>query len=86
MGKTYKLRSECSVRELGEEGLLYDAHNKKVHVLNETGSIILSMIQNGKSIEDIASHLSEKYNVDIEEIKEDITSFIKQFEEIDIFC
>ena len=77
----YKKKKGISCRELGEELMLYDEKQDKVHVLNETGFLIWELIDGKNTIESIrelfASHFG---NVPPEELQKDIDEMIERLE------
>lgn len=46
--------------------------------LNETGSLIWDLVSEGKSLDEIAKHMADKYDVDFEEAKSDAKEIIDQ--------
>jgi len=73
----YFLASENIVKTEFEEGtLIFDIMDKSSCLLNETGSLILDLILEGKTADDIASRISETFSVSLATAKNDTKMFI----------
>jgi hypothetical protein len=59
--ETYKQKQEISSRKLGNEVMLYDSKNDKVHVLNETGALVWSLIDGKNNIQSIINHFLKEF-------------------------
>ena len=77
----YSLASENIVMTEFEEGtLVFNIMDKSSCLLNETGSLILDLILEGKTSDDIASHISETFSVSLVAAKNDTNMFISDLE------
>ncbi|MCD6322579.1 MAG: pyrroloquinoline quinone biosynthesis peptide chaperone PqqD, partial [Clostridiales bacterium] len=54
------------------------------HVLDEIGSVILTLCDGSNSIDEIVSSLSTEYNAPVEEIKQDVESFLEDLVEKEV--
>lgn len=75
--KDYKLE-----RVIGTEWLIHTSQTgenyEKVLPLNPMGSEICQMLIQGKTEEEVISILAEKYDVEIQEMKQDVYDFLEQ--------
>lgn len=60
-------RRNVVVREIDGEGLLFDPESGDTHHLNETAFLIWQSCDGERSLGDIATRLSEEYDVSVEE-------------------
>ena len=75
----YKQRQGISSRKLGPELMLYDQHNDKVHVLNETGSLIWGFVDGKKSLPEINNIFAEQFpDSPREQLNRDIQEIIRK--------
>lgn len=75
---TYSIVKNLKIKNAGEEVLLYDQSKDLLHVINESALFVLQSITK-KSMEEIKNEMAEMYDVDPEEVKEDIQEIIKEF-------
>jgi hypothetical protein len=69
----YKKKDGISARPLGNETMLYDSENDKVHILNETGTLIWNLLDGKNSIQIIQDSFSKQFpDTNSEEIFTDI--------------
>ena len=60
-----------------EEGtLIFNIMNKSSCLLNETGSLILNLVLQGKTPDEIALHISENFSISLVTAKDDTQMFI----------
>ena len=57
----YKQKDGVSSRRLGEELMLYDSENDKVHVLNEIAAFIWKLLDGTNTVEDIENILRQRF-------------------------
>ena len=55
--------SRFVIQDLGSEVMLYDAQKDEVHILNQTARVIWEGVVAGKSPEELASELKERFSV-----------------------
>lgn len=73
----YKKQEGISSRKLGNDLMLYDQKNDKVHVLNETGAIIWDLLDGKKDFLDIEKYFIRQFpDAKKEEISKDINEII----------
>src|SRR4030095_749530 len=65
----------------GLEGVLVDLNSKKYYQLNETASLVLQCLQQGRPLEDIARAMTERYEVTLERATLSVEKAVKNFEE-----
>jgi hypothetical protein len=69
-------------RVIGTEWLVHTTQSgedyEKVLPLNNMGAEICQMLIEGYSEEEVVKFLAEKYNVDEQEMKQDVTDFLEQ--------
>jgi hypothetical protein len=79
--KMPKVRGNVSIQELGEEVMIYDPLNEKVHILNNTAHCIWNLCNGNCTIQEIKEEISKKFPKTAEqEILNDIASAIDNFE------
>ena len=68
---------------LDAEMMVYDKQQDKVHVLNETANLILSLHQEGHSPAEIELKLKEHFSLgDEQNISQDISATLNQFKSL----
>jgi hypothetical protein len=60
---------------LGKDGFVFDSRSGNTYHTNEVGNLIISFLQSGKVIEDIARAVSETYSLDQNEALIDVLEF-----------
>jgi Coenzyme PQQ synthesis protein D (PqqD) len=75
-------RSDITVQVIGDEVMLYDSDNEKIHVLNHSAYAIWQLCNGENSLADMCEHLAVRYtdsSLDlIDDIKTTIDEFIKK--------
>ena len=56
-------REDLAIHELGDEVMLYDAANEKIHVLNHTASLIWNFCDGQHSIKDIKEEMNKYFPI-----------------------
>lgn len=74
----YKKKEGISSRKLGNDLMLYDQKNDKVHVLNETGALIWELLDGKNNLLDIKNIFMKKFSG---AAKEEISKDIHEIEE-----
>jgi len=67
------------VRRSGDELLILDTVNDRIHKLNETAAFIWDRLAEGLSDADIAGQLIAEFDVDNEVADSDLSAALKQF-------
>ena len=57
----YKQKKGVNIRRLGEDLMLYDPENDKVHVLNETGGLIWELLDGTNTVDKIEDMLKQRF-------------------------
>ncbi|MFT4553751.1 MAG: hypothetical protein ACI9S8_002392 [Chlamydiales bacterium] len=61
---------------MNEEGFIFDPTTGETFTVNITGMMILKGLKEGKTSEDVASELVEKFEVSVEDAERDIGDFV----------
>lgn len=73
----YFLASENIVKTKFEEGtLIFNIMDKSSCLLNDTGSLILDLVLQGKTLDEIASRISERFSISLVTAENDTKIFI----------
>ncbi|MCK5759460.1 MAG: pyrroloquinoline quinone biosynthesis peptide chaperone PqqD [Clostridiales bacterium] len=79
---TYLLKKHIEKIKLDNgQDVLFDPETGDTHVLDEIGSVILTLCDGSNSIDEIVSCLSTEFNAPNEEIRVDVESFLKDLVE-----
>lgn len=83
MSSIYRKKYEYVLKASGNEYILVPitkniAEMNAIYTLNETGTAIWEMIDGINSVDDIAHHLHEIYDVDYTKALEDVELFLKK--------
>jgi hypothetical protein len=89
--KSNKNQQDFVTRRIGGETIIVPVRGgvgdlNSIYTLNETGSGIWQMIQEGKPIPEIASLVCGEYEVSAEEAAKDIYSFMKDLRLAGLLC
>jgi PqqD family protein of HPr-rel-A system len=63
---------------INDEGFIFDPETGNSFTVNETGLLVIKLLKEGKSEEEIVSALKEEYEVSEEEARRDLLDFIEQ--------
>lgn len=66
------------------QSVIFDSASGNTHVLDETGSRILSLCDGTNTAEDIINHLVEEFNTSAEIIRPDVEDFFSELLEKDV--
>jgi hypothetical protein len=79
--KKPKRREDIAIQELGDEAMIYDSVNEKVHVLNYTAFCIWQLCDGNNTIDDIKIKMNNQFaSSDKNDILSDVAETIKDFE------
>lgn len=79
--KRPKVRDDVTIQELGDEVMIYDSHNEKVHILNNTAHCIWDLCNGTHTLREIKEEMCKKFpDISEQEILSDIANAIKNFE------
>jgi PqqD family protein of HPr-rel-A system len=67
------------VRTAGDEVLVHDAKQGKVHVLNATAGKILQLCDGSRTVEEIAVALANAFLTDTERVRPDVDAALVEF-------
>lgn len=73
-----KLADRVRCEAVGDEMLLLDRKNEKVHQVDAVGSTILALCDGEHSLEEIAGHLLERFDVAEDRLRLDLVRFVRQ--------
>lgn len=62
--------------------MLYDPDAKMVHIVNETARDVWNLCDGTRSLEEIATRLLEKYDVEMNVLRSDVRGLIADLERI----
>lgn len=75
----YRQKEGISSRKLGNDLMLYDQENDKVHILNETGAMVWELLSGKNKILDIENTFIKQFaNTLPEELKRDINEILEK--------
>ncbi len=88
----YKLRDSISLEEKAsfttresERGLiLLDMNKDKIYEVNESGAEIIKLIQKGAKFSEIIEAMMEIYEVERDELENDVNKFLKKLKELNL--
>jgi PqqD family protein of HPr-rel-A system len=72
-----KLQKNLYVRTLGDEKVIYDKKNGRVHFMNSTATFILDLCDGTHSQEELVERLLERYEVSRKEAEKDVKRILK---------
>lgn len=79
-GKPFK-RDDIIYKPLGEENLLVDPKNKKVHSLNVSANFVWNLCDGHHSCQDISQKLIKQFDVKEVDALKDVEGVIAKFQE-----
>ncbi len=68
--------------DVGDESIVYDPREGKVHVLNGTGAFIWRKLDVSQSLEEISRLLSENFETELQTALKDTREFIEDLKKI----
>ena len=71
--KIFKLNSNASFRELGEEGIILMTDSGQLYSTNETGTAFINHLGNGMRFQEIIEQLSKEFDVASDILTQDLT-------------
>lgn len=75
--KKYRQNPVIAWREIDSEAVLVDPRDGQIRVLNRTASVVWNFCGEAQTLDDIAEHISGKFEITTNEAQEDIDDFIK---------
>jgi hypothetical protein len=64
----------------GGEGILVDLNTKKYYQLNETAMVVWKALEQGKSVGEIANHITANYEVALENATRSVERILANFQ------
>lgn len=75
----YLIRNEMVVwRDISGEVVIAERYNSTIHVLNKTASLIWTLADGTKQMEDLAAAIYNRFNVTSEQARADTEEFCQQ--------
>ncbi|RTL44894.1 MAG: PqqD family protein [Candidatus Melainabacteria bacterium] len=71
-----KTKEEIIWRVVDDEALLLDTDSGYYFSMNDTATEIWCLLNEGKSIDDVATTISERYEIDSESVRRDVQELI----------
>lgn len=85
MGVVYlELKRRIKLKDEKFGVVVFDTETEKVFVTNQVGKEIINKIKEGKSIDQIIEELSNEYEGEKEQIRNDVYEFIDQLKKMDL--
>lgn len=72
-----KIRKDLYVRTLGDEKVVYDKENGRVHFMNQTATFVFDLCNGTHSKNEIIECLLGKYDVSREQAEKDVRETLK---------
>lgn len=76
-----KVRKDLYIRTLGDEKVVYDKENGRVHFMNQTTTFIFELCDGTHSKEEIIKSLLDGYDVGREKAEKDVNKILKDMED-----
>lgn len=81
MIKTFRIPENIAI---SDSGFIFLTTTGETFTINETGKLILKLLQTGKSVEEIIELLKEEYDADVITLERDIQEFILYLQSLNI--
>ena len=78
MKDTYALNPDVEFRRLGERMVLVHLDTNQVYELNSTGARVWELLEAGAQDNEILDRLTEEFEVELEELRQDIDDLLKE--------
>ena len=82
----YRRSDQVKVKKVGNNTALYVSDQKGIHVLNETALFIWETLQQPFTFDELLYMLSEVFEGDTTEMKEDLHEILDLFLRYDLVC
>ena len=76
-----KINENVFLQEVDDETILLNSETQEYFSLNEIGTLFYHLLQEHQSLEEVLSELKESFDVDEDQLKKDLFSFVKALEE-----
>jgi len=74
--QTFETNDLCAHTSIGDKSIILNIENGQYYELNSSSSLIWKLINEGNSVADLISKISNEYNIGDEIIGESVTKFI----------
>jgi hypothetical protein len=81
IGRTLKLKEAIIFAELDGEAVLLDIDTGIYYGLDQVGTEIWGLLQQGKNEDEIVRQLNEEYDVDLAQLRPDVVSFLAELQD-----
>ena len=78
--KQLVVTADLEIVELDGELVVLNVDNGHYYGLNQTGALILQMAKEKATLDDVVDSLTEQYDVDADQLAQDVTAFVKEME------
>jgi len=72
----FKSNEFCAHTSIGDKSIILNVQSGQYYELNSTSSMIWGLVNEGKSIANIISFLSDQYNIEDDVISASVTKFL----------
>ena len=79
-----KVNTELSIRKIDDEIFIYDRNKSLIHAFNETGVIFWEALINEIPFQQLSNQITEKYDVEPEDVANDLAVFLKELKSLGI--
>ena len=74
-----KVRPDLAVVELDGEAIVYDDQARKLHHLNPTATIVLSLRDGRSTIPELSGEIAEAFGLPRDEVERQVRTLLRQF-------
>lgn len=78
------MSDQLSRLALSDEGFVFNPQTGDSFQVSETGILVLRQLKEGRSDEEIAAHLTERFEVSLEEAQRDCADFHARLRQFDL--
>jgi len=72
----FKANELCAHTSIGDKSIILNVENGQYYELNSSSSLIWKLINEGKSVAEIISTITEEFDIEDLDINESVTKFI----------
>lgn len=73
-------RKDIPSRMIVDESILLDPETRQVLILNEVGGVIWSLIDGKRTVREIVTMITQRYNVDWARAEADVVEFLREMQ------
>ncbi|MBU3020906.1 PqqD family protein [Aestuariibacter sp. A3R04] len=78
---TYKLKSDVLAQKVVDEMVILEPENGEYFTVNGVGSDMIALLEEGKSEDEVVAAMTEKFDVDADEVRADYRTLLEQLDE-----